>query len=402
MIHPFSDKNKFGYYTIGQYTTYSKLEAFEISSKTQQPISRYFNDEVYTAANPLNEPPLSLWEYYTQRAQQIRNSYDYVVVMYSGGADSKTVLDSFVKNNIHVDEIAQFTHAEGSGKNAFMDREVWKVAAPTTQAIVDNNPLTKHRLIDVSKHYYSQFDDANFKFDFIYQVNNFLHPLASIRCRLREYVDDWKHIIDSGKRLCLVWGGEKPLVFYSGIHKKHVFMFSDCIDNMVPPSVQQENNPGWFDELFYWTPDMPEIAIKQAHVVKNCFRDPTNSLGYLERTKAPSASAFEQIVNEDANRRSGSTVINGVRWFLKREALHQLIYPTWNPYTFSDGKPPSIITHPRDQWFWNDTSALNTARTNYMQGIVKFKQMVPVSALKDPTNFETGLKFINTKMYPVE
>jgi len=400
MFHPFSEKNKFGYYTVGDFCTYSKLEAFEVAQKTNKEILRHFNDEVFSLIDTTVEPPLGIWDYYSKRAQQIRDKYDYVVVMYSGGADSKTVVDSFVKNGIHIDEIAQFTAANGAGKNAFMDREVWKVAAPETNKLVDGLVSTKHRVIDVAEYFYKEFEDDNFKFDFIYQVNNFLHPLASIRTKLREYVKDWKEIIDSGKKLCLVWGGDKPLVHYNGKIQKHIFMFSDCIDNMVNPAIQQDNNPGWFDELFYWSPELPELPIKQAHILKNFLRKPDYSLGFLEKADAP---AFPIVLdNTDVNQRSGSTVINGQRWFLKREAMHMLIYPTWDPTTFTDGKPPSIIIHPRDAWFWNDHSNLNTARKNFTQGIVKFKSLLPTSALKDSTDFFKGIKFINSRLYPLE
>jgi hypothetical protein len=123
-------------------------------------------------------------------------------------------------------------------------------------------------------------------------------------------------------------------------------------------------------------------------------------LGFLEKADAP---AFPIVLdNTDVNQRSGSTVINGQRWFLKREAMHMLIYPTWDPTTFTDGKPPSIIIHPRDAWFWNDHSNLNTARKNFTQGIVKFKSLLPTSALKDSTDFFKGIKFINSRLYPLE
>ena len=47
------------------------------------------------------------------------------------------------------------------------------------------------------------------------------------------------------------------------------FAFNDILDNCVNPFVQQRYNDGWYDELFYWSPDYPEIVIKQAHTVKN-------------------------------------------------------------------------------------------------------------------------------------
>jgi hypothetical protein len=42
----------------------------------------------------------------------------------------------------------------------------------------------------------------------------------------------------------------------------------DVIDNCIGVWQQINHSNGWFDELFYTTGDMPEIVIKQAHVIK--------------------------------------------------------------------------------------------------------------------------------------
>ena len=51
------------------------------------------------------EPTESWKELKKQRAQHIRDNYDYVVLYFSGGSDSTTVLNSFYDNNIYIDEI---------------------------------------------------------------------------------------------------------------------------------------------------------------------------------------------------------------------------------------------------------------------------------------------------------
>lgn len=56
------------------------------------------------------EPEESLRELYKQRAIQIRESYDYLILYYSGGSDSSTILRTFLDNNIFLDEIVTYTH----------------------------------------------------------------------------------------------------------------------------------------------------------------------------------------------------------------------------------------------------------------------------------------------------
>lgn len=51
------------------------------------------------------EPTESLKELYKQHAEHIRDSYDYVILYFSGGSDSTTMVNAFLDNNIAVDEI---------------------------------------------------------------------------------------------------------------------------------------------------------------------------------------------------------------------------------------------------------------------------------------------------------
>src|SRR5210317_184486 len=98
--------DKFGYYIARKndgsiYKTYSLTEAYEFSNN----VKWHFNDEVFSKYNWKIEPIESLFELYKKRCQQIRENYDYIVLMYSAGADSDNVLNCFVRNNIKLDEV---------------------------------------------------------------------------------------------------------------------------------------------------------------------------------------------------------------------------------------------------------------------------------------------------------
>ena len=51
------------------------------------------------------EPKESLDFLLAERAKQLRDRYDYIRFWYSSGSDSETVLQSFIKNNVFIDEI---------------------------------------------------------------------------------------------------------------------------------------------------------------------------------------------------------------------------------------------------------------------------------------------------------
>ena len=55
----------------------------------------YYNDALYGSVNWKTEPSFSLKELYKLRAQEIRDTYQKVVVCLSGGIDSRNVLESF-------------------------------------------------------------------------------------------------------------------------------------------------------------------------------------------------------------------------------------------------------------------------------------------------------------------
>ena len=101
------DKAHFGYYQVGNYRTFSKLEAIEIEQATGETVHWNFNDEVYSCYDWTKEPEpnTSISEFYRRRAQQLRDKYEYLVLMYSGGPDSQVILDTCLGNNIHIDEI---------------------------------------------------------------------------------------------------------------------------------------------------------------------------------------------------------------------------------------------------------------------------------------------------------
>ncbi len=87
---------RFGYYKIGNDVVFSKIEALELADRKNLPISWHYNDDIFDSVDWKTEPKFTLSEIYKSRAQQIRKSYDYIVLFYSGGADSHNMLESFL------------------------------------------------------------------------------------------------------------------------------------------------------------------------------------------------------------------------------------------------------------------------------------------------------------------
>lgn len=106
-----------GYYKFGNKIYLSRQDMLDdamllLSKNYSLPLMQFiFNEEVFDKIDWTIEPSFSLKELYTQRAQQLRDDYDYLILSYSGGSDSHEILGTFLENNIFIDEI-QVMHYE--------------------------------------------------------------------------------------------------------------------------------------------------------------------------------------------------------------------------------------------------------------------------------------------------
>jgi len=345
-------KSHYGYYQVGDLATFSKVEALEWSKRFGHSIQYKFNDEVFDSYNWTIEPQPSLSELYQRRARQIRDKYDHLVLFYSGGADSHNMLMSFVSQGLYVDEICSFGSLEGDrDKDSFFNKEVFETSAPFAQKLIDTDPVyktTKFRFIDLSTLIADLFRRLPIE-DFPYLINSTVSINNVARQWLREWDPEFKRIKDN-KRMCFVWGHDKPRTMHRdgkfGLH------FMDLNDNCVGPRVQLLNDPGWNDELFYNSPDLPEIPIKQAHEIMRWTKatDP----GHPGWTKE--ITGLGHVIKHQ-----------GIEWdayWLTSEAISSIVYPWFNPWQYCADKPNNAIFSDRDTWFWKDqviSSAFRTA-----------------------------------------
>jgi hypothetical protein len=351
------NKDYFGYYLVGKYKTYSKIDALEYAHLINTPVKWIFNDDVFSTHPWHIDPQIDIKKLYKKRAQQIREKYDYIVIWYSGGVDSWTVTNSFSENNIHVDEIAQFHSYEGEKTwDTCLNKEVKDVAVPQSQEFLNVMPHTKHRTVDLTSIIKSVFDEENNRLDFVYKFNHSWGPHVLARNYVREKVADWAKIIASGKKLCFVWGSDKPPVRYDAINDKHYLEFMDIIDSSsVGPRIQMLNRLEDHDELFYWSPDAMDLMARQAHIIMNYMRNPPKQdLDSIYLTSDP----YTYLISYDGeylpvDRKRAATKINNKMYYLTERGLNRLIYSDWKQDTFTVGKQVSTIFNIKDRWWFD-------------------------------------------------
>jgi hypothetical protein len=382
-ITPYSG-DQFGYYTVGPtFKTYSKLQAIEEMQRTGVHLKWHFNQEQYSKYDWTKEPNESLDELYRQRAQQIRDNYDYVVIWYSGGPDSWCVLDSFLKNGIKVDEIGQIHSYEADqNRHSVFNEEIFYTAIPATQQILETHPDIKHRVVDISSIIDKIYLRADVRFDYIYNIKGIVSANSLARSYLREYIDDYKHLMDSGKRVCFIWGAEKPRIkiINGQYHTTFLDVFSET--NLRLQSLASQ---GYYDEWFFWSPDTAKIVAKQSHILLKILNQETdNSPWLIDRAWGP---------HSPQSRATGK--------FLRNDIFHTMIYPGWDPTTLVAPKPQNLLLSERDNWFWNQNSGTTESVRNAQGGLKELVRRVGSYWLNDTADLTRGIKgCINT--YPLE
>lgn len=288
----------YGIYEVAGQQFLNKTDALVSATKLGADVHWNFHDKVYSSYNWSVKPAYTLKELYQRRAQQIRDKYDYVIVHFSGGADSWTVLNSFLSNGIHVDEVfSRWAFDERKYKDAnFTNRgeinlasEYEYAALPVLKEIEKQYPKTYIHIDDYSAEYQQEVTEDTLQHGGLYTTLGTFYRFS--RKSPREQA-----AAESGKRVAVVYGFDK--IQYCVIDN---IMYAYFVDRFGGTDLDPARNV----EAFYWSPDLPELPILQAHEMKS----------YYECTPTESVNIFS------------------------RPAYVKTCYPDYNPKTFQVGKP---------------------------------------------------------------
>lgn len=315
------------YSVDGQYY-FNKFEAIAQALRIGKPVNYHFDDRFWEAQNWKVMPEATLRQLRKQRVEQLRDKYPYIILCYSGGADSWNVLRSFDENDVHLDEIVTWHDMSITGdRDSPTNGEAFRAAKPAAEDFVLRHPLTTFTLID-------QLDSLTKALDLPVEdlLNSYyVSPLShGVAARAGHWVltePRYRRMIDAGKSICLLWGYDKCLTHLSvggpaGPVPRYGFKFNDMPQQALRKSVFTQGAP-IFDELFYWSADLPELPIKQLHVIK-------------QNLEALPADYKDPWPFNPASRRPTHIVSKrGAKVSLN--TVNTWVYD-WNPNTFSIGK----------------------------------------------------------------
>jgi hypothetical protein len=309
---------------------YSLRLAHEYKLKGKQ-VKFEFHTKLFQAAKPHIEPRWTLDELYSRRVRQLRKKYDYLVLLYSGGADSHNVLKYFQHTDTKLDEIVCYDDASYMGKEGKISREIFESAMPEVAQHLQQYPDTVHRRIELRDLQKKLFSDTSFNFDVYTDITYNMQPIGVKHAYGLTYVDHYKKLHDQGLKVGVIHGIDKPRIHVNTMNNKWSMHFFDWSAQYGHKHYYRDFP--FYDEFFYHTPDDPWISIKMAHVTKN-YMDYTDSINFNPTYR------LDQRPN-NIMRRSG----NEINW----EFCNHMIYPFWNPKTYSAGKnKESFIASSRD------------------------------------------------------
>lgn len=118
--------------------------------------------EVYDNYDWTIEPTESWKDVLKEHAQKLRDTHKYIRLWYSGGSDSQTILNTFVDNGIHIDEIAIVRMSPVNDFTAQHENEQNLVAIPQARALANKIPKTKVALYNLGYEEYKNWIENHF------------------------------------------------------------------------------------------------------------------------------------------------------------------------------------------------------------------------------------------------
>jgi hypothetical protein len=280
--------DRYGYYQIGDYKTYSLHEMMDRYKEDPQSYSWHYNDDFFSQYDWKQEPTESIDDLYKQRAIELREQYDYLVLGYSGGIDSANMLYAFLDNGIYPDEICRIDSKYDTVSHRYLEGK-WKTWKQLDD-LEKRYPQIKIRRFDNSDlvlNWPKIIEDANKQLDLNWDPIYYWGPRTSIHRLTNDvmykHISDWQQLLKDKKTIGYVEGVDHVTLrcnFNTYPNSLiHNFTDIDVLGRMTPMRQMLNEKERDVLEFFYMGPTetCAKILIKQCHITKNFFKKTLNS-----------------------------------------------------------------------------------------------------------------------------
>ena len=240
-----------------------------------------FYDESFSKYDWSIEPHESFEDLKKIRAQQIREKYSYVRIFASYASDSGTVINSFLKNKLEINEIVNYVSKWENNLTA-LEQEHHTLFVPNIKKYLMDTRSTKITLKEIT------FKDV---YELLRTENKNMSGVVPSRFDISNLSTNL-----SGKGSFIdVYGECKPLI---GI-AKGIFFFKFNLAYVHDMIARPETIN------FFTTPEFPKLHIKQCHMLKNNIKkywpslvqDSFDRVIYIgESGKFPDGSSMESFI----------------------------------------------------------------------------------------------------------
>ena len=320
---------KNGFYQVGNKIFNHKIHALQEASQTTQDVHWNFNDEVFNRLVWTQRLQIPLLEIYCMRALQLRQKYEYIIVCWSGGADSTTVLESFLDNDIPVDELlilwptslspGKYTPSLDTKAENFMSEWDFSIK-PQLELLQKKHPKLKITIRDTfaTPPLDEDHDDT------ILITGN--HSYGTIQ-KWRELDRVIEERLQQHANVAAVLGVAPVKI--SILDEYACVCFDDIL--ACPGSKSDYTLTGMPRniEFFYWTPDFPELVREQAHAIIDQLNVFPNTRNFLNQYQMQSNRSLKLVHNPDPE--------------ISRQFLKSMLYPKFPLQIFQVRKPKDYV-----------------------------------------------------------
>jgi hypothetical protein len=287
------DRNPQGYWKVGDQKFINKINALKHATETKTYPTFHYFDSVFSNFDTSQLGKFTLDQLYAQRAKQLRDKYDYLILYFSGGADSYNILRTFLDNNIHLDEVCvkwpkkvleaniEVYKPNTLDTSAYNYLSEWDYAIkPVLDSLAQTHPNIKIEIVD-------WLPDVNMNLESCFETVQHWHDIEVPS--LAVWSPSEEKLVSQGKTVGSIYGADKPYVYFGESTISMMFMDSAFAMGTSNPC----NIYG--AEFFYWTPDLPALPFEMAnqvtkwylanpHYINICGWKDDNFLSYVSTT----------------------------------------------------------------------------------------------------------------------